>query len=74
MTKYHLTEIGPKPCKANIRSCPVGGTHFSDPSTAQKEFETGLKKEFGASKGITEAVVLEELDAKASIKFKLEED
>lgn len=53
MTKYHLTEIGPKPCKANIRSCPVGGTHFSDPSTAQKEFETGLKKEFGASKGIT---------------------
>jgi hypothetical protein len=44
MTKYHPTEIGPKPCKANIGSCPVGGTHFSDLLQFKKNLKQDSKK------------------------------
>jgi hypothetical protein len=27
MTKFHMSDNGPKPCSASVRECPVGGEH-----------------------------------------------
>lgn len=39
MAKFHITEDGPKPCRARTRPCPIGGTHFENPKEAQKAYE-----------------------------------
>lgn len=39
MTKYHITDNGPKPCKAVKRPCPVGGEHFESKAQAQNSYE-----------------------------------
>ena len=36
---YHITEEGPKPCKARVRACPIGGEHFESYSQAEEEFQ-----------------------------------
>ena len=36
--KYHLTVAGPKPCKANVRPCPIGGEHYSSLNQAEEAF------------------------------------
>jgi hypothetical protein len=36
---YHLTDDGPKPCKASVRACPLGGEHFEELKDAETAFE-----------------------------------
>jgi len=36
---YHLTDAGPKPCKASVRACPLGGEHFEELKDAETAFE-----------------------------------
>lgn len=58
MTKYHLTDDGPRPCTASLRACPLGGEHFDSLADAQSEFEatrdSGL---FGVSKSSVNKIV-----------------
>lgn len=37
--KYHITENGPKPCRATKRACPIGGEHFESEQEANSAFE-----------------------------------
>lgn len=46
-TKFHLTEDGPKTCKAAVRSCPIGGEHFDDSTAAQTAFEESMQTKNG---------------------------
>jgi len=39
---YHLTENGPKPCRASKRACPVGGAHFSELKEATLRYQASL--------------------------------
>lgn len=39
MAKFHITDDGPKPCRARTRPCPIGGAHFDDPKEAQTAYE-----------------------------------
>lgn len=39
MSKFHLTQEGPKRCTAHLRSCPVGGEHYSSAPEAAAAFE-----------------------------------
>ena len=41
--KFHLTESGPKPCKAKTRNCPIGGDHFESMSQAEEAFSKTQK-------------------------------
>lgn len=36
--RYHLTDDGPKPCKAEKRPCPIGGEHFEGAQAAEEAF------------------------------------
>ena len=47
---YHITEDGPRRCKAVVGKCPYGktaGNHFNDQATAQVEYESRLVKQYG---------------------------
>lgn len=44
--RFHLTESGPKPCKANIRDCPIGGAHFETKEKAEAAFEFKADRKF----------------------------
>jgi len=46
-TKFHNTENGPKPCSADVRDCPVGGSHFNNKEEAQEAYEKSMVKEKG---------------------------
>lgn len=37
--KFHITPDGPRPCRATLRDCPVGGVHHDDEATARAAFE-----------------------------------
>lgn len=37
--KFHITPDGPRPCRATVRNCPVGGDHHSDEKEAWRRFE-----------------------------------
>ena len=39
MSKFHITEDGPRPCSATKRACPVGGEHFNHLAFAQAAYE-----------------------------------
>lgn len=43
--KFHNTENGPRPCNAEVRDCPVGGSHFSSKEEAQEAYEKTMLKE-----------------------------
>lgn len=45
--KFHNTVNGPRPCKAEIKDCPLGGEHFTNYSDAQKAYDEDMKKTFG---------------------------
>jgi len=51
---YHLTEEGPKPCKASVRECPLGGEHFDDRRVAQGAYEARLEQHLGAFRGVVD--------------------
>jgi len=40
MKKFHITDDGPKECKANVRSCPIGGNHFESIDEAEDAFHS----------------------------------
>jgi len=44
--RFHLTESGPKPCKANVRDCPIGGAHFDTKEKAEAAFEFKADRKF----------------------------
>lgn len=44
-TKIHNGANGPAVCKAEIRSCPIGGEHFDSMESAQKAYEEKMEKE-----------------------------
>lgn len=47
---YHITEDGPRRCKAVLGKCPYGktqGNHFDNQVDAQKEYETRLVSQYG---------------------------
>lgn len=48
-TIYHLTEDGPKPCRALKRACPLGGKHFENFEEAQLGYEDSMGLEYGFS-------------------------
>lgn len=37
--KFHITPDGPRPCRATLRECPVGGVHHDDEASARKQYE-----------------------------------
>jgi hypothetical protein len=47
MAKFHISADGPMPCKATVRDCPVGGSHFDDYTEAAKAFESEMKIQHG---------------------------
>lgn len=49
MAKFHITEDGPKPCKARTRPCPIGGAHFDDVREAQSAYETVMTQQTSSS-------------------------
>lgn len=49
--RYHLTDDGPKPCKAVVLECPLGGEHYDDAMVAQSAYETRLETALGAFRG-----------------------
>lgn len=48
---YHITNKGPRVCKAQIRSCKYskngGGGHYTDQASAQAVYEKQLSKKYG---------------------------
>lgn len=47
---YHITDDGPRRCKAVLGKCPYGkvqGNHFDDQVAAQKEYESRLVSQYG---------------------------
>lgn len=49
--KYHISENGPKPCKAKVKDCPYGQrgeAHYETQQEAYQAFESKLKNEYGA--------------------------
>jgi hypothetical protein len=47
---YHITEDGPRRCKAVLGKCPygkTGGKHFDNQADAQKEYEVQLVSQYG---------------------------
>lgn len=51
MAKFHITDDGPKPCRASVRDCPIGGEHFTSQEKAQKVYAASRGK--GHLKGIS---------------------
>lgn len=51
---FHLTENGPKPCRAQKRSCPLDSEHFDNAVDAQKAYETRLDRELGGFRGMVD--------------------
>lgn len=47
MNKFHNSEDGPRPCRADIKVCPVGGDHYYSLETAQKAYEDKMSKSVG---------------------------
>lgn len=47
MSKFHVTDDGPKACKASVRECPIGGDHFESQKEAQSNFETRMTENSG---------------------------
>lgn len=48
---YHITDDGPRRCKAVVGKCPYGktsGNHFDNQVDAQKEYEARLVSQYGA--------------------------
>lgn len=48
---YHITDDGPRRCKAVVGKCPYGktaGNHFQDQVAAQKEYESRLVSQYGS--------------------------
>lgn len=48
---YHVTEAGPRPCKAKLGKCPYAGrgnNHFESPQEAQQTYEERLTKQYGS--------------------------
>lgn len=43
MAKFHITDDGPKPCKADRQACPIGGEHFENTKDAQTAYEASQK-------------------------------
>jgi hypothetical protein len=47
---YHITDDGPRRCKAVVGKCPYGktsGNHFDNQVDAQKEYESRLVSQYG---------------------------
>lgn len=42
--KYHITDTGPKPCRASKKPCPIRGEHYSSPEEAMKAYEKNISK------------------------------
>lgn len=49
MAKYHINDDGPAICRAGVRSCPVGGTHFDSLEEADSHYENILAEVHGGS-------------------------
>jgi len=47
---YHISPNGPRPCKATVRKCPLGGEHFEDKKDAEAAFEASLSASGSLSK------------------------
>lgn len=48
---YHITDDGPRRCRATVGSCPYGkkaGNHFADQASAQVEYESRLISQYGS--------------------------
>jgi len=39
---FHMTESGPKPCRAKPGNCPIGGEHFENKADGIKAYELAL--------------------------------
>ena len=44
--KYHITQDGPRECRAKERLCPLGGEHFDSRDEANTSYLFGIKEEF----------------------------
>lgn len=42
--RYHLTDDGPKLCRASVRACPLGGEHFDTKKDAETAYETSMSE------------------------------
>lgn len=51
---FHLTDDGPKPCKAKVRECPLGGEHFEEQHVAREAYEALLDRKLGGFRAIVE--------------------
>lgn len=74
--KYHLTENGPKPCSAHIRSCPVGGAHFDTKDEAEHAYELEMGEREGFFKKLKRSSGLDPYTrhiAKANLRIAAEE-
>jgi len=63
--RYHLTEEGPKPCRAEKRPCPIGGEHFEGLKDARGAYEERLSQELNGLVGLKQ-IAGDELSAAVS--------
>ena len=50
MSKYHITEEGPRPCRASVQACPLGGEHYSSLEKAEAAYADFFQPLTGASR------------------------
>ena len=42
--KFHITDDGPKECRASVQDCPVGGTHYPTEKEAAVAYDDSMKQ------------------------------
>jgi len=67
--KLHLTEDGPRQCKAGKRECPIGGNHFTSEAAAWHAYNKNLEQSYPALDRIAKRKTLEKVIQKTDADF-----